>query len=232
MARRQGHPVKTGYGTTTSANDNDLLDLRFRRLLSQADWEALPDAVKKRFSKRIGPGDAAIYKGYIQYTKMNGPGRILAKLLKIAGAPLPLDMDNEDQAAIVTVTEDQAGHGQFWTRQYGRKEGFPQVIHSTKQFTGPTGLFEYIGYGIGMSLMLKVDNEALLFLSDRYHLCFGKRRLALPRWMKPGNLTVGHADHGDGWFEFTLTLVHPLFGIVVDQSVMFCDEREGYKYDN
>ncbi len=216
------------YEAPISANDHNLnenlRDLRFRRLLSGKDWDALPKDVQKRFTKRFGQGYSAVYKGYIQYTHMNRAGQLLAKLFKVIGAPLPLDTDNYNQAAVVTVTEDKDGGGQFWTRQYGRKHGFPQVIHSTKQFGGPTGLFEYIGFGIGMSLKLKIENEALLFLSDRYFLGFGKLRLPLPRFLTPGQLTVGHADHGDGWFEFTLKLKHKLFGQLVDQSAMFCDE--------
>ncbi len=212
----------TGFETRDSAGT--LVDMRFRRLVGKDNWHALPLTVQKRFSKKLGTGYSAIYKGYIQYTRMNTVGRWLAKLLKPIGAPLPLDNDNENQAAVVTVTEDQQGGGQFWTRQYGRTSGFPQVIHSTKRFTGPTGLFEYVGYGIGMSLKLKVENEALLFLSDQYFLGLDKWRVALPKWLTPGELTVGHADHGEGWFEFTLKLVHPLFGTLVDQSGMFCDE--------
>ena len=214
--------TEIGYEARESVDN--LVDLRFRRLLSKRDWAALPEAVHKRFSKKLGTGYSTIYKGYIQYTRMNRAGRWLAKIMAPVGAPLPLDTDNENQAAVVTVTEDLKDAGQFWTRQYGRTNGFPQVIHSTKRFTGPTGLFEYIGYGIGMSLKLKVENEALLFLSDKYYLGVGKWQLPLPQWLTPGALTVGHADHGEGWFEFTLKLVHPLLGTLVEQSAMFCDE--------
>jgi len=116
MAERKHH-TRYGYDARDSANDNALLDLRFRRLLGEKNWKALPRAVKRRFSKRLGPGDAAIYKGYIQYTRMNRTGRYLAKLLYMIGAPLPMDVDNEDRPAIVTVTEDAKGGGQFWTRK-------------------------------------------------------------------------------------------------------------------
>ena len=219
-------PMLNHIHPRTSTSLCHVYDLRFQSLLGPKLWNALPSAVQNRFSKHLGQGYSAIYKGYVQYTKLNLPGRILAQMLRLIGAPLPLDTDNDNQAAVVTVTEDLNGGGQFWTRQYGRQEGFPQVIHSTKQFTGPTGLFEYIGYGIGMSLKLKVENEALNFLSDQYFLGFGKWRLPLPKWLTPGQLHVGHADHGEGWFEFTLKLVHPVFGKLVDQSAMFCDEVE------
>ena len=223
MARR-----KRNIGTRYEARESfgQLIDLRFRSLVGKENWAKLPETVKKRFSKKLGTGYSTTYKGYIQYTHLNPAGRWLSWALKPFGAPLPLDTDNDNQAAIVTVTEDLNGEGQFWTRQYGRKNGFPQVIHSTKRFTGPTGLFEYIGYGIGMSLILKVENDALNFFSDQYFLGFGKWRFALPKWMTPGQLHVGHADHGEGWFEFTLKLVHPVFGQLVDQSAMFCDEGD------
>jgi len=37
---------------------------------------------------------------------------------------------------------------------------------------------------------------------------------------------LGHADHGDGWFEFSLELEHPWFRKLMDQRVMF---RDGQK---
>ncbi len=208
-------------------NDNQLGDIRFRKILGAARWNALPAAIRARFSKRVEGGASTVYRGYIANTKMNRAGRIFTQIARVIGAPLPLDYDNADAPAIVTVTEDADYKGQFWSRQYGRRHGFPQTIQSSKQFSGPTGLEEYIGpfeaLGLGMTLRLAVEDEALAFYNDRYFLRVMGRRLWLPNWLSKLTLRVGHADHGNGWFEFSLELEHPWLGQLMDQRAMFRD---------
>ena len=212
------------YERNEALNDNALGDIRFRKILGARDWNALPAAVRARFGKRVKGDASKIYKGYVVKTEVTRAGRIFANMLRVIGAPLPLDNQNADAPAIVTVTEDADYKGQFWSRQYGSQHGFPQIIQSSKQFSGPTGLEEYIGYGIGMTLRLAVEDEALAFYSDRYFLRLMGRRMLLPKWVSHLALRVGHADHGDGWFEFSLELEHPWFGKLMDQRAMFRDE--------
>jgi len=198
-------------------------DLRFRALAGEQAWASLPEAVRERFGRHLGAGASILYAGEVVECRMSRCGRVLAQLCRLIGAPLPLSRD-AFVPAVVSVTEDPASGGQFWTRLYGRRRGFPQVIHSIKRFCGPTGLEEYVGCGIGIALRLEVADGALHFLSDHYFLSVGRMRLRLP--FSPGRMRVSHIDCGHGSFAFMLRLDHPRLGELICQTAMF-EERRG-----
>jgi hypothetical protein len=195
-------------------------DLRFRNLLGDCAWQGLPAATKARFGKSIREGDSVAYEGEIVECRMTRAGWLLAHALRMIGAPLPLSRD-EDVPAAVLVTEDAACGGQFWTRIYGRRRGFPQVIHSSKRFAGPTGLEEYVGCGFGIALRCEVENGALHFISEHYFVRVAGVRLRIPGWAAPGRLRVSHVDCNHGWFAFVLQLEHRWLGQLIHQTAMF-----------
>jgi hypothetical protein len=203
------------------ASDTRLLDdHRFRGLLSDEDWGRLPVAIWRRFSKRLGEGKTVVYVGEVDEASRSRAGWWVAQLARVIGGPLPTGCET-GVPMIVTVTEDAASGGQVWTRICARRNGFPQVIHSAKRFAGPTGLEEYVGFGVSMALTISVANEQLCFRSAGYALQLGRLRLPLPEWLTPGDLTVTHADLGGGVFRFTLEVVHRRFGMLIRQSAVF-----------
>jgi len=179
-------------------------DLRFRRLLGEAAWAELPESVRRRFSKRLAPGETLIYRGTVVATELSRCGRVLSFLTRLVGSPLPLS-DGATGPALVVVTEDPVLGGQSWLRIYSRPGRFPQAIHSAKRFRGPTGLEEYIGCGIGMALQVEVETGTLVFRSSGYFLELGRWRLPLPRVLHPGRMLIAHRDEGGGRFSFRLT---------------------------
>ena len=209
--------------TAPAGREPDALgDLRFRALLGAGDWAALPRAVRRRFSKRLRGGATTVYAGHVTRMERNRAGAILAHALRPLGAPLPLSRDT-GAPSVITVTEDVAGDGQNWTRIYARRSGFPQIVHSSKRFCGPTGLEEHLGHGLSMALAVAVEDGALVFRSAGYALDLGRLRLALPRALWPGRLTVRHEDRGGGAFAFSLTLDHPLLGRLLHQAGLYRD---------
>jgi Domain of unknown function (DUF4166) len=207
----------------TATFDHSLGDLRFRALLSAQQWNSLPQAVRKRFSKRLAGTASVVYRGHVTFTRMNTAGIVLAQLARLIGGPLPLSRD-EGVPAVVTVTEDEATRGQFWSRHYNRHNGFPQVIHSTKRFRGLTGLEECVGRGVGMALKIEVKDGDLLFKSAHYFIQLGAFRLRIPGWLSPGALTVTHRAMGETQFAFILEVTHPVFGKMLHQHAVFEDQ--------
>src|SRR3984893_7381377 len=142
--------------------DTTLCDLRFRALLADDDWGRLPLATWRRFSKRLADGKTAIYVGEVVEVQFSRIGWWVAQLARLVGGQLPTCGDT-NVPSIVTVTEDAATGGQVWTRIYTRRNGFPHVIHSSKRFSGPTGLEEYVGVGVSMALPMRGAGRAVPF---------------------------------------------------------------------
>ena len=202
------------------------LDTRFEKLLGRASWMRLPAPIRKRFGKRFKQGQSVAYQGIITEMQMSRFGWLFAQATRIIGAPLPFERNSVNQPAVVIVTEDKETKGQFWIRQYGRERGFPQMVHSSKRFAGPTGLEEYIGYGIGMALRLEATAHALFFKSEHYFLQVFGKRMRLPKWLVPIALTIGHHELGGNRFAFTLELNCKALGQLIKQNAVFTDPIE------
>ena len=198
-------------------------DQRFRALMGARAWNALKPAVRRRFAERLGAGQSIVYVGHIAETRMTLAGRLLVQAARLIGSPFPLEPEAQGEAAVVALTTEGGNEGQCWTRIYAWRHGFPQIVHSAKRFAGPTGLEEYVGYGIGVALTLHEENSGLRFRSAGYFLSLFGRRLPLPAFLSPGELVIGHDDLGQGRFTFTLQLTHPWLGRLLHQVALFND---------
>ena len=52
----------------------------------------------------------------------------------------------------------------------------------------------------------------------------GRCRISLPKWITPGSLRVTHEEIDATTFRFTLTLRHPVLGILVHQEAVYSEE--------
>ena len=225
-----GSPVPSSYGPSPDDRTREpstLGDLRFSRPVPDAHWRTLPENIRRRFSKRVADGESVVYTGVVVLSEASRAGRIFARLARLIGGPIPLSRD-VGVATIVTVTEDNRCSGQIWTRIYCRRGCFPQVIHSSKRFAGPTGLEEHVGRGVGMALCVSAESGALIFRSRGYFVELVGIRLRIPNWLTPGNLTVAHTECGSNRFRFSLKIDHPLFGPLIRQTAIF---RETTSHD-
>ncbi len=207
--------------TRPETQTNELLgDLRFRSLISDADWADLPLSIRRRFSRRVADGNPVVHVGEILETRMSVAGWLLAQVARLIGSPFPVSRDTH-VPCVVSITEDAATGYQTWTRLYARRRHFPQIRHSSERFAGPTGLEAHVRCGFGMTLTLEVVDETLIFRSRDYFVEWFGLRIRLPVWMTPGTLSVTHAECADGRFSSTLDLVHPRFGLLIRQMALF-----------
>jgi len=100
-------------------------------------------------------------------------------------------------------------------------------VRSTKVI-GPDGsLVEELPACLCMPLEVYEQHGALHFVSCGYY--FGLRigrngrriRIPLPTWLSPGTTHVEHLDEAGGWFRFTMTVTHPVFGELFYQTGRF-----------
>src|SRR6476469_5107262 len=193
--------------TETQASE-PLGDLRYRSLISDADWAALPSSIRRRFSCRVAAGNAIVYVGEILETRMSIAGWLLAQAMRLIGSPFPI-CRNAHMPCVASVTEDASIGGQTWTLLYARRGHFPQAVYSSKRFAGPTGLEDHVRCGVGVTLTLHVVDDALVFRSQDYFVGWFGVRIWLPAWLTPGSISATHAECADDRFSFTLDVVHP-----------------------
>jgi Domain of unknown function (DUF4166) len=204
------------------SNEGTRRDWRIRNLVGPAAWASLPVAVRERFSKPLAGGAVRLYRGRVIETRIPWAGRLLAQAGRLIGAPLPL-LEGATGPSTVAVVEDAGVGGQVWTRVYPQPGRFPQVVNSAKRFAGPTGLEEYVGYGIGMTLAVSVEDRRLIFRSQAFFLEGLGLRVTVPAWLTPGAMEIVHTQETEDEFSFLLTIHHPVFGLLLRQLAWFCD---------
>src|SRR5258708_1777641 len=112
LARLKAYDGLTPDAVQRPPETNELGDLRFRALMPDADWVALPLPIRRRFSKRLAGGNTAVYVGEVIETQMSRAGWLLAQAARLIGGPLPISRDARTPS-VVTVTEDVATKGRL-----------------------------------------------------------------------------------------------------------------------
>ena len=185
------------------------------RLVHGSDWARLPQSLRRRFEAGHGP---AVYRGAMSF-ETSVIGAIFAVLARAFGAPLT---GRREANVPVDVDVRAVGDGVAWARRLD--DG--HCIRSVKS-AGPGGtVLERTDGGLGMVLYVSIEDEALVFTSRSFFLEVGRWRVTIPGVLTPGRCRVEHRAIDDGWFRFSLTMIHPLWGTTFRQTGIFTDSQE------
>jgi Domain of unknown function (DUF4166) len=199
-------------------------------LLGDVAWRRLPPAVRTRFGEPVQKVD---YVGEFDVVRASIIGRVIALLCKAIGTPVVPRTGLRVPAIIHVGPVDR---GASWLREYRWPDGGACRVHSTKVIGADGTLTEELPAGLRMPLSVYQRRGVLHFVSKGYYFEFRIRRgsgrfgarlkIPLPAWLSPGTTHVEHADESHGWFRFTMTVTHPLFGEVFYQTGRFRAEGE------
>lgn len=195
--------------------------LALRNVLGEIAWARLPATVRTRFGE---PVLAVDYVGTFDVVRASLLGRIIAWLCQAIGTPV-VPRTGTDIPAIIHV--GPVGRGASWLREYRWPNGKTCRVHSTKVIGRDGVLVEELPAGLRMPLTVYEQDSALHFVSQGYYFKLGIHcahealRIRLPSWLSPGTTHVVHADEAAGWFRFTMTVTHPVFGEVFYQTGRF-----------
>jgi Domain of unknown function (DUF4166) len=196
-------------------------------LLGEVAWRRLPEAVRVRFSEPVRHVD---YTGEFDIVRASLLGRAIAWVSTLIGTPV-VPRTGQGVSAIIHVGPVERGAS--WLREYQWPHGRVCRVHSTKVIGADGTLVEELPAGLRMPLDVFERRGVLHFVSLGYYFDTGVRfgartvKIALPHWLSPGTTHVEHADETDGWFRFTMTVTHPLFGELFYQTGRFHAAHSG-----
>ena len=192
-----------------------------REVLGAEAWNRLPEAVRERFANTA---EVANYAGAFEIVRASALGRVFGWLGTLFGTPVAPRAGLNVEAR-VRVRPD--AHGVAWDREYRWADGTRHLVRSTKVVDAHGKLIEKLPARLCMPLDTFEEGGVLHFVSRGYYFDLGLGlKLWLPRFLCPGVTHVEHIDLGHGWFRFTMTVMHPLFGEVFLQTGRFsaCEE--------
>ncbi|NKI93701.1 DUF4166 domain-containing protein [Rhizobacter sp. SG703] len=209
------------HRASSEASTSAPAPLDLAALVGADGWSRLPAAVQRRF------GRAHADTTYIGHMELGCSriGGLYARLARLFGGPL-----TRIRASGVTTTVRVGADGRggvVWERGFHRSAMLGarhvRTVRSTKEL-GPDGrLIERTDGGLSMALDVFEERGSLVFRSRAFSLVWGRLRVPVPALLTPGTCRVVHTDLGHGFFRFTLSMVHPLWGETFHQSGVFAD---------
>ena len=192
----------------------------FRKILG-AEWKKLHPDIQMRFAKNPAPGKPLLYTGMLSELKCSTAGKIIGYLTMplIKGALIPYSDSNFP--VDIEVYSKPNCPSIFKQRIYHLHARKPIQFTSYMQESEKGEVLEYVGMGLGMKLVLHVQEGNLYFTSDGYFWEILGFRIPLPGILTPGKTFLCHRNDNPSQFNIRIEIKHCLFGTTFTQVGVF-----------
>jgi Domain of unknown function (DUF4166) len=192
----------------------------FKKILGK-EWKKLHPDIQTRFGRNPALNRPLYYTGYLSQLTCSTFGKILGYLSLpiIKGALIPFnDFDFPVDIQVYSKPNNPSIFKQRIYHLHGRK---PIQFTSYMRESDKGEVLEYVGMGLGMKLILHVQDGNLHFTSNGYFWQFLGWRIPLPDLLTPGKTYLSHCNDNPGQFNIHIEIKHILFGTSFTQIGVF-----------
>jgi hypothetical protein len=198
----------------------------FKKILGSA-WQGLHADIRTRFDHNPRPGEPLYYEGELSELRCSFVGRLLGFLTLplIKGALIPY---NDADFPVDIQVYSKAGSPAIYKQRIYRLHGRAPIQFTSYMMESAKGeVLEYVGMGLGMKLVLHVEDGNLHFESDGYFWDMFGWRMPLPGVLTPGKTFLCHRNEGADRFSIRIEIRHALFGTTFVQAGQFREVHTG-----
>ena len=182
-------------------------------------WRNLSPHIQKRFDANPSPEKPIRYHGTMIRVEASFLGIVLANLIRFSGALLP--HVGKDIMTDILVFSKPGIPDIFKQRVYFFPGKKPFTFNSNMRRSENGDVLEFVGFGLGMKLLVTEKDGNLHFSDDGYFFSIGKWRIPLPSPLNPGKTILVHSDMGEKTFKIVIDICHPVFGKMYYQEGIF-----------
>ncbi len=182
----------------------------FRSILSE-QWKSLSPVLQKHYGINNGEeikmqGELAVRHG--KFIKL------LMPLIRLTGALVPV----EGEKFIVTVVNKRIGNTFYWHRTFKKDNKIYEFNSKMQQFEND--IIEFVGFGIGIRMGLKVSDGGLVYEDKGYVLKIGRKLIPIPLHVLIGKSVIEEyvSDNNSNDFNMRFVVNHPRFGFAFSYS--------------
>ena len=189
----------------------------FKTILSD-QWESLNPALRKHYG--ISDGEEVRMTGELA-VKHGKFIKILMPLIRLTGALVPVEGDK----FVVTVENKRIGDTFYWHREF--KKGDVSYVFNSKMQQFGDDIVEFVGFGIGIRMGLKISEGGLVYEDKGYVFRLGTMLIPIPLRLLMGRAEIEEFKSADSLNDLEMRFVvnHPWFGFLFSYMGFFNLEK-------